>query len=204
MLEAFFDGVLAGYGIAIPVGAIAVLIVTTAMRCGFACGASAGAGAATADLIYATIAVVGGGTVAALVEPWAQEIRVLSAMVLVFIALIGLWRARRPLAASSGDVVFRRGELALTHGRFLGLTIINPLTVFYFGVMVMGTSAGRGRMLTEGFVFVAGAFLASFSWQLLLAAFGAGANRALSPRFRVLTAMIGNVIILGLAARILL
>lgn len=64
MIEALLAGVVAGYGIAIPVGAIAVLIVDTGMRCGFRCAAFAGAGAATADLLYAAVAVIGGAAVA--------------------------------------------------------------------------------------------------------------------------------------------
>jgi hypothetical protein len=52
--QSFWDGVLAGYGIAIPVGAIAVLIIDVSIRRGLAIGMQAGAGAATADLIYAS------------------------------------------------------------------------------------------------------------------------------------------------------
>jgi threonine/homoserine/homoserine lactone efflux protein len=59
-MQAFVLGMIAGYGIAIPVGAIAVLIVQVGIRCGFRCAASAGAGAATADLLYALLAVTGG------------------------------------------------------------------------------------------------------------------------------------------------
>jgi len=52
----FWEGVLAGYGIAIPVGAIAVLIVDMGLRRGFGFGLMAGAGAATADFLYAGLA----------------------------------------------------------------------------------------------------------------------------------------------------
>lgn len=44
-MATFLLGVVAGLGIAIPVGAIAVLIVQVEIRCGFWCGTSAGAGA---------------------------------------------------------------------------------------------------------------------------------------------------------------
>lgn len=51
------EGVLAGYGIAIPVGAIAVLILDVSLRRGFRVGFMAGAGAAFADFLYAALAV---------------------------------------------------------------------------------------------------------------------------------------------------
>ena len=57
-MTAFFEGALAGYGIAIPVGAIAVLIIEISLRQGFRSGFMAGAGAATADLIYAAVAMI--------------------------------------------------------------------------------------------------------------------------------------------------
>ena len=51
---------MAGYGIAIPVGAIAILIVDMGLRRGFGLGFMAGAGAAAADFIYASLAAVAG------------------------------------------------------------------------------------------------------------------------------------------------
>jgi arginine exporter protein ArgO len=204
MSRALLDGLLAGYGIAVPVGAIAILIVGVGMRCGFACGAAAGAGAATADLMYATVAAVAGTAVARVLAPWSTTIRVVSAGVLVGLAVAGLVRARRPTAPPAEAVIVRRGELALTYARFLGLTIINPLTVVYFTTMAVGSGAGRSRTPAEVAVFVVGAFVASLSWQLFLAATGAMARRGLSPRFQTRAAVAGNLLILVMAARILL
>ena len=62
MPEAFLLGVAAGYAIAIPIGPIAVLILRTGVMRGFAAAAAAGAGAATADLVYATVAMWAAGS----------------------------------------------------------------------------------------------------------------------------------------------
>lgn len=204
VIESLVGGLLAGYGIAIPVGAIAVLIVGTGMRCGFLCGASAGAGAATADLIYATVAVTVGTAVARWLEPWSSPIRVGSALVLVAIALWGLAGARRGLQSATTEVVISRGELATTYARFVGLTVINPLTVVYFTTMVLGNSMGRPQGVGAALVFAVGAFAASLSWQLLLAALGAFGRKGLSPRARVAALVIGNLLILSLALRMVL
>jgi len=77
-LNPFVQGLLAGYGIAIPVGAIAILIVDAAIRRGFRAGFAAGAGAATADIVYASLAAVAGQALAALLAPLAAQIRVVS------------------------------------------------------------------------------------------------------------------------------
>ncbi|GFJ92910.1 hypothetical protein Prum_065520 [Phytohabitans rumicis] len=64
MIGAFVDGVIAGYGVAIPVGAIAILIMGLAARTSFRVGAAAALGVATADGLYAVIAVAGGAALA--------------------------------------------------------------------------------------------------------------------------------------------
>jgi arginine exporter protein ArgO len=202
-MRAFLLGVAAGYGIAIPVGAIAVLIVQVGIRCGFGCAASAGAGAATADLLYALLAVTGGVALAAAVEDVGEPLRWVSAGVLVLIALRGLARARRAPGMADAPLP-RPREYALTYARFLGLTVINPLTVVYFAAIVLGLGLAAELTPAAGVAFVAGAFLASLSWQLLLAAVGALVGRRLPPRFAVGATIAGNVLILAMALLIVL
>ena len=92
MSAAFLAGVIAGYGVAIPVGAIAVLIVDAGLRRspGLRVALAAGAGTATADGVYALIAAVAGAAVARLIGPVEVELRWLSVVVLVVIAVRGL------------------------------------------------------------------------------------------------------------------
>src|SRR5437867_9400592 len=90
MLEAVLAGAVAGYAIAIPVGAIAVLITHTAIADGLRHGLAAGAGAATADGIYATLAVVAGLGVSSIIEPWIGPLRLVGGALLVLIGLCGL------------------------------------------------------------------------------------------------------------------
>lgn len=202
MLRAVVAGIVAGYGIAIPVGAIAVLIVDTGMRYGFRCAAVAGAGAATADLLYASVATVGGAVIATAVEAAAAPVRYGSATVLALMALNGLRRLRRfaPVVESSPT---DRSQLLRTFGKFLGLTIINPLTVIYFTVFVVGIGATETLSALEAVVFAFGVFAASLSWQTLLAAVGAAARRRLPASFRIGATVAGNVIVLGLAVAVM-
>src|SRR5689334_18560020 len=69
MSAAFLAGVAAGYGIAVPVGAIGVLIVALSARMSLRVGAAAGLGAATADGVYALNAVLGGAVLADVIAP---------------------------------------------------------------------------------------------------------------------------------------
>jgi threonine/homoserine/homoserine lactone efflux protein len=202
-VDSFLTGVVAGYGIAIPVGAIAVLIVQVAIRCGFWCGASAGAGAATADLAYSVLAVTGGVALAASVEAIGEPLRWASAGVLAAIAVRGLYRARREPAAVQTTLPSRT-EYAGTYAKFLGLTIINPLTVVYFAAVVLGLGLADDLRAGQAALFAAGAFLASLSWQTLLAAVGALVGHRISRRFQLGAAVVGNVVVLAMAALIIL
>jgi len=86
MSGAFLAGVIAGYGVAVPVGAIAVLIAGLTARTSLRVGAAAGLGAATADGVYALIAVLGGAALAAAIAPVATPLRWVAAVVLVLLA----------------------------------------------------------------------------------------------------------------------
>jgi threonine/homoserine/homoserine lactone efflux protein len=192
----------AGYGIAVPVGPIAILVIDTALRGGFRPGSMAAAGAASADFIYAGLAAVAGEVIAAALAPLMLALRIASAVVLLTIGGYGLRRARVVKNREDGEPAQIRGGIR-TYAQFLGLTLLNPLTVTYFGALILG-----GRVETLGttpgrVLFVIGAWLASLSWQVFLATVGALARRRLSPRFQVLTSVAGNVIVIALGLRVL-
>jgi arginine exporter protein ArgO len=197
----FLLGVLAGFGIAIPVGAIAVLIVQVGIQRGFSFAFSAGAGAATADFAYSLVAVAGGVALADLVGDIGDPFRWVSAAALVAIAVLGLYNARTKPAPAAVDGKTRT-EYLRTYLRFLGLTIINPMTIVYFAAVVLGLGLADGLTFAQGTLFVTGAFLASLSWQTLLAGIGAFAGSRLSPKFQVGAVVIGNVVVLGMAVLI--
>ena len=203
-MEAFLTGVLAGYGIAIPVGAIAILIVDVGLKHGFRPAFFAGAGAATADLFYAGLAVIGGSALAGAIGAINDELRVVSALVLIVIALVGLRRAGRQVATVERNPQPTRNELAVTYGRFLGLTVINPTTVVYFAAVIIGLGVTEDMSARLGLLFVVGAFLASLSWQTLLAVIGSSAGRRLSSKSRTVAVVSGNLLILAFAVVILL
>ena len=209
MIAAFLAGALAGYAIAIPVGAIAVLIVETGVRRGFRLAAAAGAGAATADFLYASLAMAAGSAAAPVLAPWSIPLRAGAAVVLLGIGLRGLaavWRRIRSSPAAddgsdgSGDRTppsWRRAA-ASTYGRFLGLTLLNPSTVIYFAALVLALPVLDDDALARP-AFVAGAGLASLSWQIVLAALAALAHHRLPARFQVGISLLGNVMICGFA-----
>lgn len=201
MLEAAAAGAIAGYAIAIPVGAIAVLIIHTAVTHGLRTGLAAGAGAASADFTYAALAVVVGGAAAALIGGIEATLRIVAGMALVALAargFAGLRSTHDPSASRARAAARSHGRTYLT---FLGLTLLNPVTVVYFAALVVGLPNLGGP--AERSTFVLAVFAASLSWQSLLAAFGAAVGHGSSHRLRLATAVVGNAIVLGFGVLIL-
>lgn len=194
-MSAFANGLVAGYGIAIPVGAIAVLIVTKAAQESFRSAAVAGLGAASADLTYAIVAVAAGAALAPHLRHATTLIHLLSGCVLATLGGYGILRAAR---SHRNPTTVRAGPLPATYVRFLALTLINPLTVVYFASLVLASKTTTRSAASVA--FVAGVAIASASWQTLLAGGGSLLGRALVAHGRIATALIGNGIILALAA----
>jgi arginine exporter protein ArgO len=193
----FLAGVAAGYGIAVPVGAIGVLIAGLSARISLRVGAAAGLGAATADGIYAGVAVLGGAAAADLIAPVAAPLRWLAAATLLGLAAMTARGAFRQRAA--GDETERPATALRAYAAILALTLLNPATVIYFAALVIGRGGEGG-----GAWFVIGAFLASASWQLVVAGGGSLVGRVLTgPRGRMVTALVSSLVIAILAIRLL-
>jgi threonine/homoserine/homoserine lactone efflux protein len=202
---AFWEGVLAGYGIAIPVGAIAILIIDVALRQGFASGFMAGAGAATVDLIYATVAVLAGVALLSYLTPYATVLQVTSSIVLIGLGSYGLLRVRRRRSEQmAGASVDGNQNHFRIYAKFFGLTLLNPLTIAYFGALILGRNLQSDWTTADRLLFIVGAGLASLSWQTFLAAFGSVGRSRLSSKVREIVSIVGNIIVIGLGVRIAL
>ncbi|MEV5905966.1 hypothetical protein AB0L81_39770, partial [Streptomyces sp. NPDC052127] len=73
MTAALVAGLVAGYGIAVPVGAVATYLVSLTARTSLRTGVCAALGVALADGLYALVATAGGATVAAVLRPKATR-----------------------------------------------------------------------------------------------------------------------------------
>ncbi len=203
MLNSFLSGAVAGFAIAIPVGAISILIFETGLNKGFWAGLAAGSGTASADLIYAGIAATIGGALAVLLTPVALALKWASALFLIGLGMWGLMRTRLGGNSGPGAMPGPRRGLAQTYATLFGLTLLNPTTVAYFAALILGLNIGASLTPVDKMLFVLGAFLASLSWQTLLATVGALAHKHLSPRFQHVTGLVGNLMIIGLGIKIL-
>lgn len=215
-IAALLSGVIAGYGIALPVGPIALLITEAGLRYGLRTALFAGAGAATADLFYAATAAAAGSALVVVLGPAEAAVRFIAALAVSIFGLAGLFRLRRDVRAmrtrenpqsSSADTAAPQPDLPpaglAVYGRFVGLTLLNPLTIGYFAALVIGSAPSSNR-LVERALFVAGVAAASLSWQSLLALFGAALRRHLSLNVRFVADIAGNLIVVLLGVRLMI
>lgn len=183
-------GLLAGYGVAIPIGAIAPLLITLTARTSLRVGVAAALGVATVDGLYALVAVLFGRLLAPALVRVAGPLHWIAFGVLVLIATRIAVTAWRP-AGQPKPVAPHRAYLTL-----VGLTALNPTTIVYFGALVLGRNP-------PSVVFVLAAFAASANWQLLLVCGGRLLGRfVIAPRGRLVTALAGSAVILVLAVRL--
>lgn len=210
MTAAALAGLLAGFGIAIPVGAVGALLVALTARAGWRTGAGAALGVATADGVYALVAVAGGSALVPLLTPAMTPMRWVSAAVLVALAVRAAWTAVRAYrgdprtapgpGSGSGTTTPLRAYLT-----FLGITILNPMTVIYFAALVLATGPDAPATPATRTAFVLAAFLASATWQLFLAMGGTLLGRTLTgPRGRMATALTSSTLIVVLAVRLVM
>lgn len=200
MLDVLISGLVTGYAIAVPVGAVAALIITLSARTSWRVGAAAGLGVATVDGVYATVAVTAGSAVATALEPISDLLRAVSIAALLVIAALTLISAVRP-ATLTEDASTLRWTPLRAWATFAGITAVNPATVVYFAAIVVGGSVAIDGA-AEGTVFVVAAFLASASWQVFVASLGTGLRRWISgPRGRRTTGIVAALAIAALALK---
>jgi arginine exporter protein ArgO len=201
--RALVAGLLAGYGVAIPVGAIGALLIGLAARTSLRVAVAAAFGVATVDGGYALVAVLGGGAIGRAIQPVAGPTRWVAAVLLIALAvrnaILAVRRHRMPAERSAERPVTPiRAYLML-----IGLTALNPATVVYFGALVLGRQASGAFGPVSAVVFVLAAFVASASWQLLLACGGSLLGQVVNtPRGRLGTALAASSLIVVLAVQL--
>ncbi|MEV4561759.1 lysine transporter LysE [Kitasatospora sp. NPDC049285] len=193
------EGAVAGLGVAVPLGAIGVLLLQEGRR-----GWPAAAGGATAvafvDMAYAAVAVLVGPRVAGALAGHETAVRAVSAVLLAAIAVRGLLGLRRQAVDAPSAGGGTAGAVR-SFVRFGLLTVGNPTTALYFTALI----AARGSSAhTDAPVYVLAVFLASLTWQHLLAATGAFATARLTPRLRRATYAAGYGLVAVLAVRLVL
>jgi threonine/homoserine/homoserine lactone efflux protein len=196
-VTSFITGLVAGFAIAMPPGAVTSLIVRIGLQRGFRTALAAGWGTATVDGVYCVVAVLAGAAIVPLLGAIDPPLRVVTGLVLVGLGLRGILGARRE-APSAGSPDAR--ALVATYGRFIAITMVNPATLAYFIAVALGFA---GSVLNDAGAFIVGVFAASLTWHAILAVLSGSLHGRLSPNARTVLAVVANGVVMALGVRIL-
>jgi threonine/homoserine/homoserine lactone efflux protein len=153
-----------GLLVAAPVGAMALRCVERTLSRGRASGYATGAGVATADALYASIAAFGLTALTGALTGAQAWMRLVGGAFLVYLGVRAMLSHPRRCAEDDGAKPLLR-----VYGSGLGLTLTNPQTILAFA----GVFAGAGLVVPGGgwavpAVTVAGVFGGSLLWWLVL------------------------------------
>ncbi|MFE9801323.1 hypothetical protein ACFYP6_21080 [Streptomyces goshikiensis] len=203
LLAPALSGAAAGLGVAMPMGAMSVLLLQEAIRERRAAVAAA-AGVAAVDLGYAALATALGPWVAAHVTPAEAWIRLAASAILLTIATRGLLPTRPappPTPANAGPDAGAGAGAGRVFVRYVGLTAVNPTTALYFAALTTAQGAAL-RAGAAGAAFVTGVALASLLWQQALVVLGALTGSRISPAARAWTFRLGYGLVAAYALKI--
>ncbi|WFR84300.1 LysE family transporter [Arthrobacter sp. Y-9] len=193
-------GIAAGLGVAMPVGAIAAMLLREGLVNGFKVGAAAAMGVATVDVIYCVVATATSRLLVQAIESHRGIFLLISGALVIAIGAWQLHQGSRQHA--EGPAVGDPSTARTAYFRFVALTAFNPLTLVYF-VALGGAVTAPGTTWVVAGVFVASAGLASLAWQLVLVSAGAFFRRALTPRIVHAIGIMASLLILALGFVIL-
>ena len=167
----------AGLGLllAMPVGPIGLLCLRRSLALGMPAGMAVGLGAATADAVYAGVAAFAMGAAAPFIAG-SSWLGIAGGVVLVAIGLRDTLHRRAPVSPPT-----LRGHVGTYAGVVL-LTLTNPATVLTFAAIIVGLGlVPELASLFDRLVFVAGVFLGSTAWWLVLSTAAGQLGHRLPP-----------------------
>ena len=180
-----------GFSVAAPIGPIGILCIQRTLTSGLAAGLLTGLGAATVHVAYGTVAVIGLGAIA---KPWLDGHEVVLGLISSTLLLGLAARSLRKTIAldkrsKSDGVRLSRAYLSTV---IIGLS--NPLTpiLFFAALQAFG---GQSSLL-----MVAGVFLGSVAWWIILSGVAAAARARLNANLLALSGRLAGLSLVTLGS----
>lgn len=190
-------GLLFGFVLAAVVGPMWVLCLRRTLEHGSAAGLASGLGIATADSLYGAIAAFGLTAISSFLLAHSFWIGLGGVAFLAWLG--GRALLEKPMDLATGSQAPAPGSLAAAFASTLSLTLANPPTILAFTAMFAGLGLAAGASYASAGLLVAGVFLGSAAWWIVLVAGVAALRSRLSTRLLRGINVLSGVTILGFA-----
>lgn len=204
-MDVLITGALAGLALAIPLGPMAVLLISTTLKHGRGIGAFGALAMASVDFSYAALVFAFGNVIVNVLTGWILPLRLLGSAILVYVGVKIFLDARKSSKIESPDLSDSPASRFKTYAKFFGLTVLNPATAFYFfGITPSVAALSQGTGFWTIGLFAFGVFAGSVVWQmgLVLAAHLTKSFTDVKVQHRI--QYVGAGLILALAVGLLL
>ena len=191
-------GLLFGFVLAAIVGPMWVLCFRRTIEQGVAAGLVSGLGIAVADAIYGAIAAFGLTAISGFLLAHSLWIGLAGVAFLAWLGVRALVAKPADLAATPNGLASR--SLGAAFASTLTLTLANPPTILAFTAMFAGLGLAAGANYQSAALIVAGVFVGSAAWWLILVAGAAALRARLSTRLLRAINIVSGVTILAFAA----
>jgi len=196
MIASLLSGIALGYGAAMPLGPINVLIMTNALR-SYKSAVAIGLGAMSADIIYFFITLIAGFKLLKY-KLLANGLILFGSLFLIFIAW-QIFKSRHNKIEVSNETVSKK-DIVKTYLKGLSLTLLNPYTIGFW-LSVSTTIASQNLNLKYT---VTGIILAILSWITIMPYIVHKTKHLISDRVGYIFAIISSLIMLFFAISMLL
>ena len=156
------QGIAVGFSIAAPVGAIGLLCIQNTLSGGMTLGLASGLGAATADMMYGILVALGMRILSTFLLAYRTILTLLGGL---FLCFLGIKKFFAKPAVQAVQV--SKGTVLKTYFLLFFLTLTNPATILDFTALFTGLNIDVSDY-HQALHFVAGVFLGSAVWWLLL------------------------------------
>ena len=191
----FLKGLAFGFVLAATVGPMWVLCFRRTVAYGALTGFVSGMGIAVADGIYGTVAAFGLTAISGFLLRYSFWIGLAGGLFLVYLGIKTL--LQKP--AATGEAA-KPASLAQAFLSTLGLTLTNPPTILAFVAIFAGLGLSASADYALAALIVAGVFLGSASWWVVLAFAGGALRDQIGPRLLRAINVVSGITILGFAA----
>ena len=167
MTDLLFKGIFIGLLVSIPMGPIGVLCIQRTLQQGRLSGFISGLGAACADTFFASIAGFGLTMISDFFQEQKMYIMLVGAVILIF---LGCRMFFRNTIKQVREYKYKQSNLLSDFVSVFVLTITNPLTIIFYGIVFASFDMVQDNMLSLGMI-LSGIFCGAISIWFVLSTF---------------------------------